>query len=360
MASDVSADQAPVPPPSYHRTVATALHLDALTLVRRLQLRALRQLAVQLAQQQCPPPLSAGPGGAPRIYQEESLVLLALLRTLWRLSYQELHGWLCAWPALALARGLPLGADGRPRVPSKAQESNRLRAAGAPASEMLFVLLVRQGLTAMENERLRREREEALRQTTAQMETFLGVSGHELRNPLTSMRLGLQTVEKRIRRLLRSERVEGTDVALLLAPVAKAERQEERLNRLVNDLVDVTRVRAGKMELNLVSTDLATIVREAVEEQRQVNPEHTIVLEFPPELRVPVQADPQRGGNGRLFPALLFQLPGASPPAVAPVELGGCGLAHPASVSYIYPPMQTSVKSPTSRRRAPSLLFVHA
>jgi signal transduction histidine kinase len=165
-------------------------------------------------------------GWGTRIYQEESLVLLALLRTLWRLSYQELHDWLCAWPALALARGLPLGADGRPRVPSKAQESNRLRAAGAPASEMLFVLLVRQGLTAMENERLRREREEALRQTTAQMEMFLGVSRHELRNPLTSMRLGLQTVEKRIRRLLQSERVEGTDVALLLAPVAQAERQE--------------------------------------------------------------------------------------------------------------------------------------
>lgn len=37
MASAVSADQGPVPPPSYHRTVATALHLDALTLVRRLQ-----------------------------------------------------------------------------------------------------------------------------------------------------------------------------------------------------------------------------------------------------------------------------------------------------------------------------------
>lgn len=33
--------QAPVPPPSYHRTMATALHLDALTLVTRLQLLAL-------------------------------------------------------------------------------------------------------------------------------------------------------------------------------------------------------------------------------------------------------------------------------------------------------------------------------
>jgi hypothetical protein len=146
MAPAVCADQAPIPPPSYHRSLAGALHLDALTLVRRLQLLALCELAVQLAQQQCPPPLPAGPGGAPRIYREESLLLLAVLRTLWRLSFQELHDWLCAWPTLALACGLPLGLDGQPRVPSKSQQSKRLRAAGAPASEMLFVLLVRAGL----------------------------------------------------------------------------------------------------------------------------------------------------------------------------------------------------------------------
>jgi hypothetical protein len=113
---------------------------------RRQQLLALCELAVHLAQRQCLPSPPAGPGGAPRIYREESLLLLALLRTLWRLSYQELHDWLCAWPALALACGLPRGADGRPRVPSKGQQSKRLRAAGAPASEMLFVLLVRAGL----------------------------------------------------------------------------------------------------------------------------------------------------------------------------------------------------------------------
>jgi transposase len=138
--------QAPIPPPSYHRASARALHVDALTLVRRLHLLALCCVAVHLAQQRCPPPLPAGPGGAPQIYREESLLLLALLRTLWRLSYQELHDWLVAWPALARACGLPLGPDGRPRVPSKAQQSKRGRAAGAPASEMLFVLLVRAGL----------------------------------------------------------------------------------------------------------------------------------------------------------------------------------------------------------------------
>jgi hypothetical protein len=123
--------------------VATALHLDALTLVTRLELLTPCRLAVQMAQQQCPPPLPAGPGGAPRIYSEASLLVLALLRTLWRLSYQELHDWLDAWPALALACGLPLGPDGQVRAPSKAQ---RLRVVGAPASEMLFVLLVRAGL----------------------------------------------------------------------------------------------------------------------------------------------------------------------------------------------------------------------
>jgi transposase len=146
MAPTLCVNQAPVPPPSYHRTVATALHLDALTLITRLHLLEVCRVAVQLAQQQCPPPLPAGPGGAPRVYSEASLLLVALLRMLWRLSYQEVHDWLCAWPALALACGLPAGVDGRPRVPSKAQQSKRLRAAGAPPSEMLFVLLVRAGV----------------------------------------------------------------------------------------------------------------------------------------------------------------------------------------------------------------------
>ncbi len=78
--------QASIPPPSYHRTLAAPLHLDALTLVTRLHLLTLCHVAVQIAQRRCPPPLPAGPGGALRIYREESLLLIALLRTLWRLS----------------------------------------------------------------------------------------------------------------------------------------------------------------------------------------------------------------------------------------------------------------------------------
>jgi hypothetical protein len=137
---------APVPPPAYHRAQAkhrTALHVDALTVVRQLHLLALCRLAVRLAHQRRPPPLPAGPGGRPRRYREESLLLLALVRTLWRLSYQDLHDWLLAWPALAFACGLPADIQGHPHVPSASQQCRRGAQAGAPPCELLLVVCVR-------------------------------------------------------------------------------------------------------------------------------------------------------------------------------------------------------------------------
>jgi hypothetical protein len=136
----------PVPPPAYHRAQLKrrpALHLDAVSLVTRLHLLSLCRLAVRLAQRHCPPPLPAGAGGRPRRYRDESLLLLALLRTLWRLSYQDLHDWLVAWPALALACGLPADEGGRVLVPSASQQCRRVAQGGAPVCECLLVVLVR-------------------------------------------------------------------------------------------------------------------------------------------------------------------------------------------------------------------------
>src|SRR6516162_4751339 len=135
--------QTPVAPPSYHRAQARlgpALHINALTLVTTLHLLALCRLAVRMAHRRCPPPLPAGKGGSPRTYSEESLLLIGLLRTLWCLSYQDMHDWLTSWPALALACGLPLGKDGQIRIPSKSQQCKRRHAVGAPLHESLFVL----------------------------------------------------------------------------------------------------------------------------------------------------------------------------------------------------------------------------
>src|SRR5947207_12485155 len=141
--------QAPIPPPSYHRREvqaqarrARALHINALTLIETLHLLALCRLAVQVAHRRCPPPLPKGAGGRPRTYRDESFVLIALFRTLWRLSYQDMHDWLTSWPALALACGLPVNEKGQPRIPSKSQQCKRRHAAGAPLHESLFVLTI--------------------------------------------------------------------------------------------------------------------------------------------------------------------------------------------------------------------------
>src|SRR5438270_6453679 len=146
-------EQAPIPPPSYHRREvqaqarrARALHINALTLIETLHLLALYRLAVQVAHRRCPPPLPKGAGGRPRTYRDESFVLIALLKTLWRLSYQDMHDWLESWPALALACGLPLGKNGRPCIPCPSQQCKRGQQAGAPQPEALFVLSV---LTAL-------------------------------------------------------------------------------------------------------------------------------------------------------------------------------------------------------------------
>src|SRR5260221_4453372 len=138
-------EAAPVPPPAYHRAQARlgpVLHIDALTLVNTLHLLMLCRLAVRWAHHRCPPPFVRRPGGAPRTYREESLLLIALLRTLWRLSYADMRDWLRAWPALALACGLPIDRDGHPRIPSSSQQCKRGKLGGAPLPEALFVLSV--------------------------------------------------------------------------------------------------------------------------------------------------------------------------------------------------------------------------
>jgi signal transduction histidine kinase len=129
----------------------------------------------------------------------------------------------------------------------------------------------------------------------------------------------LQLVERRIRRLLQRERVAAPEVAPLLEPVVQVEQQEARLQRLVNDLVDVARVKAGRLELHLESTDVAAVVREAVAQQRLLTPERTVLLECPAELQVPVTAEAHRLGQvvtNYLTNALKYS------PADRPVEVG--------------------------------------
>ncbi|MGZ3609770.1 MAG: sensor histidine kinase, partial [Ktedonobacteraceae bacterium] len=93
----------------------------------------------------------------------------------------------------------------------------------------------------------------------------------------------------------------------------RAERQTNVQNRMVSDLLDISRLQADKLELRLVSCDLATIVLEMVEDQRSTTLKRVIHLDMPEVITVPVNADPERIGqviNNYLTNALKYSQEG--------------------------------------------------
>jgi len=79
--------------------------------------------------------------------------------------------------------------------------------------------------------------------------------------------------------------------------LSRAERQVGVLNRLVGDLIDISRIQTGKLQLHLRKepSDLAVIVTETVQEQRKATPNRTITLSLlPDEDTILVIADSDR------------------------------------------------------------------
>ncbi len=140
-------------------------------------------------------------------------------------------------------------------------------------------------------------RELALRETNARTDEFLSIAGHELRTPLTSLKMALQLSERRLQRLAKRDQISTAELRDQIASVAElldtAKHQVDAQNRLVGDLLDVTRVRTGKLEFHVERCDLATIVRDATTTLRLAWPERVIDLDVP-EGEAPVSVDAQR------------------------------------------------------------------
>jgi PAS domain S-box-containing protein len=99
--------------------------------------------------------------------------------------------------------------------------------------------------------------EEALQRAVVQRDDFLSVASHELRTPLTSLKLELSNlgrVAQRNQGLVPAER--------LTEKLGKIEGQADRLHRLINELLDVSRISSGRLELELDAVDLTQLAIE--------------------------------------------------------------------------------------------------
>ncbi len=145
-------------------------------------------------------------------------------------------------------------------------------------------------------ERSRSELMEKLRESDRRKDEFLATLAHELRNPLAPIRNAIH--------VLQMDAGEAHWGPRDLAMLEIAERQAQHLNRLVDDLLEVSRITRGKIELKKQRIDLADVLRNALETARPSieRGRHKLEIALPTE-PVMVNGDPVR--LAQLFTNLL-------------------------------------------------------
>jgi len=122
-------------------------------------------------------------------------------------------------------------------------------------SEEMALELARRVAVAADNASLYEEAQEAIRLR----DEFLSVASHELRTPLTPLNLKLGM----LRRVADQSTTGTLPAEQVSADIGVAARHVQRLTNLVDHLLDVTRIRAGKLQLQLEEVDLAEVVRDS-------------------------------------------------------------------------------------------------
>ncbi|HEY3322718.1 MAG TPA: PAS domain S-box protein [Planctomycetota bacterium] len=131
----------------------------------------------------------------------------------------------------------------------------------------------------------RKQAEEAVREEARRKDEFMAMLGHELRNPLAPIRNAAHVLG----------RIQGRD-KILESMREIITRQVTHMTRLVDDLLDVSRINRGKVILKTELLDLASLVRTATEDQRPLLEASGLTL----EVRVPADRVWVNGDSARL------------------------------------------------------------
>ncbi|GHO78415.1 hypothetical protein KSD_61860 [Ktedonobacter sp. SOSP1-85] len=96
---------------------------------------------------------------------------------------------------------------------------------------------------------------------------FISMASHELRNPLTALKLQTTLLHRQLAK-------QGLQTPAL----SSMETQINKLTRLVEELLDVSKIQAGRLEYRLEMVDLDALLREVADTMQQISTTHTIVV----------------------------------------------------------------------------------
>lgn len=183
-----------------------------------------------------------------------------------------------------------------------------IRSNGGPLTGAVFIARdVTEQKRGEEERKKLLEREQAAlaeaRSALALRDQFLSFAAHELRTPLTSLRGNIQLAQRRLER--------GATSEAIIEAVGRADSQVDRLRRLVDDLLDVSRIGSGRLSIDVETVALQPLVKRMVDMERDIEPLRAIELSLP-EASILLDVDP-----GRLEQVLINLLHNArkySPP----------------------------------------------
>jgi signal transduction histidine kinase len=131
---------------------------------------------------------------------------------------------------------------------------------------------------------------------------FISMASHELKTPLTALKLQTQLVRKRLERQSLPEA--ATALSRMEGPV-------KQLERLIAELLDVSKIQAGRLEYLQETVDLEALLQEITDTMQQTNPSHSIVVRG--TVGTSLIGDPDR--LGQVFTNLLSNAIKYSPDA---------------------------------------------
>ncbi|NIE62882.1 response regulator [Burkholderia sp. Ax-1719] len=186
------------------------------------------------------------------------------------------------WPGKRALRGETVMPGLEMRYTDDHAEPHWMRSSAAPlrdgAGRVIGACVVVQDVTQLKSA------EQALQEADRRKDEFLATLAHELRNPLAPIRNGLHIL-----------RLAGTGSAAAQRTHDMLERQLDHMVRLVDDLMEVSRITGGKIGLRKEAVELGSVLRQAVETTRALIDAagHRLTVSLPPEPLM-LDADPVR------------------------------------------------------------------
>ena len=113
--------------------------------------------------------------------------------------------------------------------------------------------------------------QQATRLLLQKKDEFMSIASHELKTPITSMKASLQIAERLV--------VKRNDVQTVQGFIEKANKQVNKLTSLVEDLLDVTKIQAGKLQFHTSFFNIGEVVQDCLDQIRNTNLKHRILLE---------------------------------------------------------------------------------